>query len=523
MITVIKKWAWLILLLITVIAAILLNAKKPKANGQYIERPLLVHFGIPAYKSALEKELSKEDWHFPFFTSVEKEKLIKEILTEVYSDLNYEYIWWDTLSNVFKNKTILTLFQSLPNSGYEAVLHLPMLYFYAEQAGINDFESILELELALTATYIEKALEIGESSTIIPQLKKHFSNHALSNLLVEKFYDLEPQNIFYQLLIKSYRHFLLHQNIALIGIDKKASREEKINYLHSYYCADSLCSSETDSLLLENFCHQHGLYNKENFTGTCDEYMSWSNAYRMKKVIFTLEQIRKSNLNDSVYLLLNIPSFQVFVVVNNLITDTFNAIVGKPETQTPTLYSKIYNINTFPEWNVPYSIASKEILPHLKKDSDYLVKKKYRTYDKNNQEINSSEVDWNKYTANNFPYRLVREAGVHNDLGLIKIQFQNKYSVYMHDTPSRHLFAKDIRAFSHGCMRIENTFKFAERIFELSENYISADSLRILAQQEQNKNLPLKKQIPLHVSYFTTLGSTDGNVFFFKDLYLNER
>lgn len=522
MLAVIKKWTWLILLLLVVIAAFIIKTKNQKGNSNYIERPLISHFENPDYKTALENEINNSDWHFPFFTSEEKENLIKQILSEIYTELNYEYLWWDTLSNNLKYENILSLFHSLPDSGYNPVSHLPMLNYYAEHANINDFESIIELELALTATYIEKALEIGDNANIVHQLKEHFRKYALNNLLAEHFYDLEPQNIFYQLLIKSYRNFILHQDISLKGIDKKASLEEKTAYIRQYFCADSLCTSETDSVLLEKFCNQHGLYNKENFTGTCDEFLSWNNAYRMKKVAFTLNQIRKSEIKDSIYVLLNIPSFQVFVVVNNMITDTFRAIVGKPETSTPTLYSKIYNINTYPEWNVPYSIASKEILPHLKKDANYLVKKKYRAYDKNNTEINSTEVNWNKYNTNNFPFRLVRESGVHNDLGLIKIQFHNKYSVYMHDTPSRHLFAKDIRAFSHGCMRIENTFQYASRLFELSGDSISADSLRTLAQNEINRNIPLKKQIPVYVCYFTALGSESGNVFFFKDLYKKE-
>jgi hypothetical protein len=522
MLALIKKWSWLIILILIVIAAFLINAQKPKNTSNYIERPLITNFDKPDYKNSLKQELNNESWHFPFFASESKEKLIKQLLTEIYTELDYEYFWWDTLSNKLKNEKILSLFHTLPDSGYEAPAHLPMLYYYAEHASTDDFESILELELALTATYIDKAHEIADSANFENKIKQHFKQYATSNLLAENFYALEPQNIFYQSLIKSYRQFLLHQNISLKGIDKNASKEEKAAYIRQYFCADSICTAETDSLLLIKFCNQHGLFNKENYTGTCDEYLTWDNAYRMKKVAFTLQQIRNSNISDSVYILLNIPSFQAMVVVNNMITDTFRAIVGKPETPTPTLYSKIYNVNTFPEWNVPYSIASKEILPHLKKDPNYLVKKKYRAYDKNNNEINSTEVNWNKYNANNFPYRLVRESGVHNDLGLIKIQFHNKYSVYMHDTPSRHLFAKDIRAFSHGCMRIDNTFQYAARIFELSGDTISADVLREYAQKEQNRNIAVKKQIPVYVCYFTALGNYNGEIYFYKDLYRKE-
>ncbi|MFN4234570.1 MAG: L,D-transpeptidase family protein [Bacteroidia bacterium] len=517
-----KKWTWLFAIAFIIVAVIVISTNKSKKNTHYIERPFIQHFENPFYKTALQKEISEGNWHFPFLTSIEKEKLIKQLISDIYSELDYEYLWWDTLSNKIKDESILRLFQSLPDSGYEPILHLPLLYYYAEHAGIDDFESIIELELAFTATYIDKAIEIGESALIEKQLKKHFSMYGKANLLIEKFFELEPQNIFYQSLIKSYRQFLLHQDISLKGINRENYHTEKLNYIRKYFCADSTGNTEMDSLLIQNFCNQHGLFNKENFSGTCDEFLSWDNAYRMKKINFTLKEIRENNIQDSVYVLLNIPSFQAFVVVNNMITDTFRAIVGKPETPTPTLHSKIYNINTFPEWNVPYSIASKEILPHLKKDPNYLIKKKYRAYDKNNKEINSTEVNWNKYSANNFPYRLVREAGVHNDLGLIKIQFHNKYSVYMHDTPSRNLFAKDVRAFSHGCMRIDNTFQFAARILDLSGDSIPADTLRMMAQKELNRNLPLKKQIPVYVTYFTALGSENGNVFFFKDLYRKE-
>jgi hypothetical protein len=489
---------------------------------QYIHRTFFNSNNV-AYKNQLQDILVQNNFEFPFYYPFKsQEKQVKNILQNLYQQLDFEFIWWDTLNHTIKNDEILKLFESLTDSGYQSPFHLHLLHHYKQNATIKDFESIIEWELALTATYISQGLEIAETTQKDEKIISWFIQNVKKQSLYTNFFTIEPQTIFYQQLITAYRQFLKHADISLAGIEKDEIKTHKLNFLRKYACADSICNNQSDSLILQFFCNQHGLFNKENFYGPCDEYLQWSNTYRIQKIKFSLKQIKETSIKDSIYVLLNIPAFQLFIVVNNTISDTFKVIVGKAETPTPTLYSHIYNINTYPEWNVPYSIASKEILPQLKKDSTYLVRKKYRAYTKNNQEINSTEINWKNYSAQNFPYRLVKEAGIHNDLGLIKIQFNNKYQVYMHDTPSRHLFTKDIRAFSHGCMRVENTFEFAAKILELGKNPVAADTLKMYAEKEMSRNISVKNQIPVYVCYFTSLGNANREIYFFKDLYQKE-
>jgi murein L,D-transpeptidase YcbB/YkuD len=165
---------------------------------------------------------------------------------------------------------------------------------------------------------------------------------------------------------------------------------------------------------------------------------------------------------DSAYVLINLPAFELQVVSRELVRHRQRVVVGKPE--KPTLSSTISHFTLAPEWHVPTSIATQEMLPRLKKDVDYLDRNNLVVYDAQGRERNPYRIRWAEVTAQNFPYSIRQTSYRKNVLGRIVFRFANTYSVYLHDIPERQLFVQSNRAISHGCVRLEQPWKLARHL-----------------------------------------------------------
>jgi murein L,D-transpeptidase YcbB/YkuD len=170
-----------------------------------------------------------------------------------------------------------------------------------------------------------------------------------------------------------------------------------------------------------------------------------------------------------------------------------------------------------PTWSVPYSIASKELLPKIQQDPGFLARGGYDVFDHDGNRVDPTQVDWSTLLSRNFPFTLVQRPGRINELGRIKFMFPNEYGVCMHDTPGKRLFAFDSRAFSHGCIRVDNPIGFAERVLEV-EGWTRD---RIVTQLESNETaaVPLAEPIPVIVTYLTAMVDEEGTVHFYRDIY----
>ena len=138
------------------------------------------------------------------------------------------------------------------------------------------------------------------------------------------------------------------------------------------------------------------------------------------------------------------------------------SVVGRKKNPTPTIASYITNIVTFPFWNVPFSIASKELLPKVQKDESYLERNNFEVVDGKGNAIDDSDLNWDSYTEKNFPYFFRESTGPNNSLGVLKFNLGNPFSIYLHDTNSKSGFAKDSRFLSHGCVRLEKPIELAD-------------------------------------------------------------
>lgn len=221
------------------------------------------------------------------------------------------------------------------------------------------------------------------------------------------------------------------------------------------------------------------------------------------------------------YILVNIADFRLNVIEKEKVIMTMKVVVGKPFQNTPTLSSKMTYIVLNPYWYVPRTIAIKDILPIIQKDPDYLTKQQLRVFesgDPESKEIDPQTIDWSKITPGTFSYRFRQEPGPMNVLGRIKFMFPNEFAVYLHDTPSRELFFKTERGFSHGCIRIEKPIELAEYLLKDAPKW-EPEKLLAAIDRGIQETIKIPKPIAIHLVYWTAWVDEDGTVQFRKDIY----
>lgn len=189
-------------------------------------------------------------------------------------------------------------------------------------------------------------------------------------------------------------------------------------------------------------------------------------------------------------------------------------VVGKPYTRTPVFSHEMSYIEINPTWGVPASIANNEFLPKLKQNPGALQAQNIRMF-ADQTEVDPWSVNW--ASLNRMPYQLRQDPGPSNALGRIKFMFPNKHAIYIHDTPSKNLFERDSRFFSHGCMRVQDPQALAEVL--LGEQGWTLDRIRAQIDSGERKVVNLKTKIPVHITYLTAWVNKDGTVHFRNDVY----
>jgi murein L,D-transpeptidase YcbB/YkuD len=193
-------------------------------------------------------------------------------------------------------------------------------------------------------------------------------------------------------------------------------------------------------------------------------------------------------------------------------------IVGKRFTSTPVFTDLIQYLELNPTWTVPYSIATKDILPILKKDPDYLARKNMQLLTHTGHVVDPGTVDFQSISGGRFPYIIRQAPGDDNALGHVKFMFPNPYSVYLHDTPNRSLFGKEERALSYGCIRTEQPLHLAEVLLDNPEKWNGETISKVIASRKTTRvNLP--KPYPIIIQYWTHFTEEYETAYFFTDIY----
>jgi L,D-transpeptidase YcbB len=241
----------------------------------------------------------------------------------------------------------------------------------------------------------------------------------------------------------------------------------------------------------------------------------------MEQILASLERFRwlPKNLGDR-YIVVNTAGYELNLIEGGNTALNMRIVVGQKRHgsknhETPSFNRTMKYMEINPRWNVPASIASKELLPLAQKNRKYFKEHGYRVYSSSGKELDSTTVDWNKFqVGQRLPMRIVQKPSERNALGQMKFMFPNKYAIYLHDTPQKHLFSKDKRAFSHGCVRLADPVSLATKVLGKSEGEVNR-----LVSKGDNKTLFPKAEIPVYIVYMTAWARDNGSVVFYDDGY----
>jgi len=270
---------------------------------------------------------------------------------------------------------------------------------------------------------------------------------------------------------------------------------------------------------VKKFQTRHGLTADGAIGKGTIEQMQVPIEKRIEQIKLNLERLRWIfHHPDEDFLIVNIAGFHVRRFTDR--EEVFNSrvIVGKYHHESPVFKGEMEYIVMNPTWTLPYSIATNETLPKLKKDPGYLSAKHMEVMDRSGKMLDPSAIDWSQYSRGNFPFIIRQKAGPWNALGEVKFIFPNKYSVYLHDTPSRSLFERQDRAFSHGCIRTEDKWGLLMSLMDDPEVWNMEKINEILKSGETTK-IDLPKPINIYLVYLTAVADMENNLYFFKDVY----
>jgi L,D-transpeptidase YcbB len=233
-----------------------------------------------------------------------------------------------------------------------------------------------------------------------------------------------------------------------------------------------------------------------------------------------LERLRwlPDSIKDLELILVNTANFQLDFIQKRDTVLSSRVIVGKSYHSTPQFSAPMSYIVFSPTWTVPASITRNEIIPAIKRDNQYLAKKNMKLLTSSGTVVDPNTIDWAKVNPRNFPYIIRQEPGEQNSLGLAKFMFPNKYSVYIHDTPSRSLFAREDRALSHGCIRIQKPFELAKLLLSFDPNWTD-ERIGKAMRQSKEQTVMLDRKIPVVILYLTYWTDGMGNSYFRRDIY----
>jgi murein L,D-transpeptidase YcbB/YkuD len=294
---------------------------------------------------------------------------------------------------------------------------------------------------------------------------------------------------------------------------------------------DYRCSNQESSYgeclkrAVKRFQKRHGLRASGAINGNTLRKMNISVDWKIKKILLNLDRIKRlpDQPIDDRYIMVNIPSFRLYYMEDGKEKVSMRVIVGDEKHHTPIFSNEVSFIVLNPYWIIPNSIVKKEIIPRMLQNPNYLRSRNYEvrtSYNVNKPPIDTSGINWYKIlkSGQTSRYKFMQPPGPKNALGKIKFKFPNQFSVYLHDTSNRKLFKKEVRAFSHGCIRVSdpNTLLYT---FAKHEKSVNFDRCLKILKGKNETHLNLSKKVPVHIIYLTAWVDSNGLLHYFNDIY----
>jgi L,D-transpeptidase YcbB len=243
---------------------------------------------------------------------------------------------------------------------------------------------------------------------------------------------------------------------------------------------------------------------------------------RIRQILLNLERRRWMADNPGArYVFVNLADFELKLVEEpHTVLDT-RVVVGAPYHRTPVFSGEMTYLELNPYWNVPPSIARNELLPKIKADPGYLAANDFELlsdWSDNARVLDPHAINWSVVRPDTFAYKIRQGPGPGNALGHIKFMFPNQFNIYLHDTPARGLFAREVRDFSHGCIRVQDPESLAAFVLDRQPGW-SPETIKTAIASGQRRIVTLNQPLPVHIAYLTAWVNKDGSVNFRRDVY----
>lgn len=469
-------------------------------------------------------------------------------LQQAYANRGFRPLWVDRDGYNERARALMAAFAGADKEGLD-----PSVYQLGERnaAKPESTSDLVDRELAMTAALLRYTSDVRLGRSQPPQLRRKeaaartidpvsilsAAGAASSPAEVTDFVaSLPPDDYLYRGLraaLQRYRSLqqdnvwapVAHKGPLQVGSEDKQVPmiREVLRRLGDLPPAAANGSTRYDEELaagVRQFQLRHGLAGSGVFNDATRAAFNVSPETRARQVLMNLERRRwmPTDLGDT-YVLVQLTDFNLHVIENDRSVLDMRVVIGKPTWPTPSFSDHISYLEFNPYWNVPSGILRKEVLPGMRNNPYYAAARGLKVYS-NGRPVDPGSINWSKVDGTRYQFR--QDPGNRNALGRMKFMLPNEYAVYLHDTPSRSYFAKPVRAFSHGCVRVEKPMELAE--FLLSRNQSKWDRSRIerTIRTGKNSSVSLDTAMPVHLAYFTVWPDSQGRLQFRSDVYGND-
>ena len=506
-----------------------------------------VEKGVP---EAIKAHLSTK----PAFLRADREgeRVWKSVRT-YYEKRSFAPVWIDGRRPTKEFDALLEALRLSEREGLDpAVYGTPMLISHRQNASGKRFsrdafpvDDIDDVEVWSTWAFMSYVADVSDGVTDLAQIAQTWGmkpqpvdpaaalDKALANGDIQKAFDeiapRHPEYVALRNALADYRRIAtwggwpaLPANIKLKeGVQHPAVPQlrKRLALTHDYKGKADDPSPVFDKALTEAvklFQIRHGLAEDGVVAGKTLTAMNVPVGKRIQQIALNMERWRwlPRDLGPN-HARVNIPEYRLDVWEADNIAITMRVIVGAVDNKTPIFADQMTHIVFSPYWNVPPSIASEETLPSVQNDPSYLARNNLEVVGTSGRVLDPSSVDW----SNPNSYRFRQKPGTSNSLGLVKFIFPNAHNVYLHDTPADALFAKQVRALSHGCVRVEQPTKLARYLLRDRKEW-DEDRIDAAMHAGRENHVKLSAPIPVYLLYMTARAShSDGAVHFTDDIY----
>lgn len=467
-----------------------------------------------------------------------------EILSRIYRDRDHEPLWLAGAPLQAEVPAVLAAVGESVGHGFPAERYHRNAIEQLLRAEQGDAQ--LALELLLTDAFLSQALHRSRGIVSPPNLDADWqvpqadvdaggllaATASGSGSVTEALVPLWPQAVDYTLLLQRRGEILamgdeMTAQVAPGPLLKPGDRSDRVLMLKQRLMGpgdyttlyDEDLRSEVTAFQFAAGLEADGIVGANTLDVLNASRVSW-----IDRIDANLERWRwLPRETPATYIRVNIAAYTLRAFENGKPALSMNVIVGQPYRRTPVFTESIKYMVLNPYWNVPFSIAAKDKLPLLQADALAEAQKGYETRPQGSDVfVPVNAIDWGPVTRRSFNYLLRQKPGPQNALGRIKFMMPNPFAVYLHDTPSRELFARQERSFSSGCIRLEQPLALAEWLLGL-EGHPRAGRVESLMARQETVTINLKEPVPTYLVYFTAFATDDGDIAFRRDIYGRDR